>query len=224
MAVPLSGCVQHEWLPSSGMQSADFAPAKAQCSMIASNSGVGFAAYGSQSYVAGAALGNAIGNSIRAQETFNNCLLAKGWRVATPEIIAAANSKRQMMKSAADAAGVCVQLVRERPMYATLASFFSNATTGRHTMAQLASDRTPTLAEAQLYTTYRDETNACADRAQAEYEAISPAAASVILRIRGAMNDNVLSLVTRQQTWSSFFQRAEKINQQLADRTRLIQL
>jgi hypothetical protein len=60
------------------MSAADFEPAKARCSLLARHSGGDFAATGSESYVAGAALGHAIGESVRTQQDFNDCMLASG--------------------------------------------------------------------------------------------------------------------------------------------------
>jgi hypothetical protein len=39
----------------------------------------GYIDFGSSSYVAGAAIGNAIGNAVRAQADFNDCMAASGW-------------------------------------------------------------------------------------------------------------------------------------------------
>jgi hypothetical protein len=64
------------------MSAADFEVAKAQCSLMARHGGSGFAAYGSANFVAGAALGNAIGESVRTQQDFNDCMLAGGWKLA----------------------------------------------------------------------------------------------------------------------------------------------
>src|ERR1019366_2275803 len=65
----VGGCASHTWTPGPGVSMADFEPTKARCSLMASNSGGGFAAYGSQNFVAGAALGNAVGESVRANRT-----------------------------------------------------------------------------------------------------------------------------------------------------------
>jgi hypothetical protein len=61
------------------MSAADFEPARARCSLFARHGGSGFVAVGSENYVAGAALGHAIGESIRAQRDFNDCMSASGW-------------------------------------------------------------------------------------------------------------------------------------------------
>jgi hypothetical protein len=83
LAVPLGlgGCA-HTWAPGPGTDIADFEPAKARCSLFARHSGDDFIAMGSQSYVAGASLGYALSESVRAQRDFDDCMVASGWRVA----------------------------------------------------------------------------------------------------------------------------------------------
>ncbi|MBV9784054.1 MAG: hypothetical protein JO264_09565 [Acidisphaera sp.] len=77
----LSACA-HTWVPGPGMNAEDLGPEKARCSYIARHGGSGFAAAGSPRYVAAAALGNAIGEAFRAQQDFNDCMEASGWRIA----------------------------------------------------------------------------------------------------------------------------------------------
>jgi hypothetical protein len=82
LVLSMGACVAHNWAPGPGVSAADFEPAKARCSLLARHSGSDFAAFGSLSYVAGAALGHAIGESVRTQRDFNDCMLASGWRIA----------------------------------------------------------------------------------------------------------------------------------------------
>jgi hypothetical protein len=52
---------------------------------MARNSGSSFVAYGNANYVAGAMLGNAIGEAIRAKQNFNDCMTMHGWLLSTSE-------------------------------------------------------------------------------------------------------------------------------------------
>lgn len=54
--------------------------AQAQCQMLSASTQQGVVAWGSTSYVAGAQLGNAIGNAIRADQFVQQCMTASGWR------------------------------------------------------------------------------------------------------------------------------------------------
>ena len=78
----LSGCATHNWVPGVGKQAYMFESEKAQCSLMARHSGGGFYAQGTPGYVAGAQMGHAMGEAVRTQTDFNDCMLAKGWRIA----------------------------------------------------------------------------------------------------------------------------------------------
>ncbi len=76
----LAGCVSHNWTPGPDARGT-FEEQSAACRMLARAGDVGFVAVGRPAYVAGAALGNAIGNAVRANATFNDCLEAAGWEI-----------------------------------------------------------------------------------------------------------------------------------------------
>ncbi|MER8369453.1 hypothetical protein [Mesorhizobium sp. M1378] len=54
--------------------------ANAQCSIMSSSTQQGMVAWGTPSYVAGAQLGNALGNAIRQAEFMKNCMVMQGWK------------------------------------------------------------------------------------------------------------------------------------------------
>ena len=61
--------------------------AEAKCQIASNGVEQGYVAYGSQAYVTGAAIGNAIGNSIRVAQFMEQCMVASGWKrvaVANP--------------------------------------------------------------------------------------------------------------------------------------------
>jgi hypothetical protein len=62
---------------------------KAQCSIMARHGGTGFAATGNASFVAGAAAGHAIGDGVRANQDFNDCMVAAGYVIADEQAAAA---------------------------------------------------------------------------------------------------------------------------------------
>ena len=55
----------------------------ARCEMMSAGTQQGYIAIGSQSYVAGAALGNAIGNAVAADNFIRQCMTINGWRRVT---------------------------------------------------------------------------------------------------------------------------------------------
>lgn len=78
VAASLTGCVQHQWAygPTATMP---FQQASGQCKLAALGSEQGYAAIGRPAFVAGAALGNAIGNAVRVNATYNACMEAQGF-------------------------------------------------------------------------------------------------------------------------------------------------
>ncbi|RWI29628.1 hypothetical protein [Mesorhizobium sp.] len=58
--------------------------AQAKCNMLAPSVHQGYIAIGSPSYVAGAALGNALDNAIAEQKFIKNCMTLQGWRQDAP--------------------------------------------------------------------------------------------------------------------------------------------
>lgn len=91
-AVLLGGCVTHSFVPGPGMATIDFEPDSAQCRLFARGARTGFAfgAAGSPRFVGaamgGAAIGYAIGSAIEKNQNFNDCMQARGWRVADGQV------------------------------------------------------------------------------------------------------------------------------------------
>ena len=91
---------------------------EAQCQMLSSSTRTGYIAYGSQAYVTGAAIGNAIGNAVAADQFVQQCMTMNGWRRVPlpPKTTQAAAPKRsqavaeritpQQRASFVDAAGM----------------------------------------------------------------------------------------------------------------------
>jgi hypothetical protein len=77
----LSACASHNWIAGPNVTD-DFDTAKAKCSLFARGNAPGFYAEGNPKFVAGAAIGYGIGNAVRTQNDFNDCMLANGWKIA----------------------------------------------------------------------------------------------------------------------------------------------
>jgi hypothetical protein len=77
----LAGCATHTWVPGPDVRGT-FGEADGRCKLLANNTGGGFYAQGSQQFVAGAALGAAIGQAVKAQNNYNACMEANGWEIA----------------------------------------------------------------------------------------------------------------------------------------------
>jgi hypothetical protein len=79
--ITLGGCAVHNFAPGPGMSAYDFEPQAAECRLFARSGGHAVAAFGRPAYVAGALIGSAIGQAVRQQNDYNDCMQARGWRV-----------------------------------------------------------------------------------------------------------------------------------------------
>jgi len=77
----LAACAHQSWVAGPNAQGT-FSEAKGRCMLLANNTGGGFYAQGSQTFVASAAAGAAIGNAIKAASNFDACMMANGWEIA----------------------------------------------------------------------------------------------------------------------------------------------
>ena len=220
----LAGCAQHNWTPGPGMSLSQFEPEKAECSLVARNGGTGFYAYGNAKFVAGATLGHAIGESIRAQADFNNCMSARGWHISTPESVATTKINIDLAKAAAANFTTCLASVRGKEQYVPLSQYFSDSQTGKHNMTQLALDRIATPTEAKLFVSYTDEAGICIDSRQAQYERVSPELGTVMRSARASADAETLLVVQRKQTWSSYFVKQDGASATLQNRLKTIYL
>src|SRR5690349_1720365 len=75
VAFILSGCAAHTWAPGPNA-SMPFEQASGHCKLAAMSGQRSFVAVGSASYVAGASIGNGIGNVIRENQIYNACMEA----------------------------------------------------------------------------------------------------------------------------------------------------
>ena len=80
-AVLLAGCAAKTYVPLAGVQQGNFEQSKAECSMVARHGGTGFYAQGNPNFVAGASLGHAIGDAVRSNQDFGDCMTMHGWTV-----------------------------------------------------------------------------------------------------------------------------------------------
>ena len=200
-ALLLAGCVSHTWAPGPDAQGT-FEEAKARCSLMARASERGFYASGSPRFVAGAALGAAVGNAVEAQANFNDCMSATGWiavdaKAAAPTP-AQANAVSRLQAVLADSK-MCIANIQQKPTYAAISSHV--LTGGRYTLTQLSDTNIPTPDEAKLVAEYGDETAQCRDRAINEISQMDPRAARTLQEAAGRARDLDVILIHRQMSW-----------------------
>lgn len=89
LVLPVAACAQHDYAPGPGMAVANIGPDMARCRLFARGNAPGmggFEASGSPRFVATATasvlVAQAIGGAIRQSVDFDDCMQARGWRVA----------------------------------------------------------------------------------------------------------------------------------------------
>jgi hypothetical protein len=132
----------------------DFEPDSAQCRLFARGSRTGFAfgAAGSPKFVGaamgGAALGYAIGSAIEKNQNFNDCLQARGWRIADGQTVSDPSMVGKLAPTELPPAPPAMQpasaTTTEQPPTAVLASISAPAT--RNPLLIRAATVTPAMA------------------------------------------------------------------------------
>lgn len=80
LSASLSGCATNYTYVPIVPQPRQIEMAEAQCQMMSTSAQQGIFAWGSSSYVAGAQIGNAIGNAIRVDQFMQQCMTLQGWK------------------------------------------------------------------------------------------------------------------------------------------------
>jgi len=210
--IGLSGCAQHTWIPGPGRSASEFEPTSAQCRMAARNGGGGFVAVGRPAFVAGAALGNAIGQGIRAQNDFNDCMSASGFLVADGITKEGQADKAKQLKAILAENRACVTEVRNQSKYAALASRMADINTGKHSMVQISDPKLATLDEATLLAAYIDETEVCTARNMPRYASVSTGFAELMQHTRNNFRANATTLIRHQQSWGDYSQKLNEVS------------
>ncbi|MGD0107527.1 MAG: hypothetical protein ABSC06_26335 [Rhodopila sp.] len=212
MAISINACATPIYAPGPGVNAATFEPTKARCSLMARHAGGSFAAYGDASYVAGAALGNAIGEAIRTRADFDDCMKANGWMPVTKEVAAARSVKIAQLKGIIGQRHACVIAARAKPNYASLLTHLSDMTMGDYTMTQLTDDHPPTAVEATALMLYWDDAKLCAATAITEVGKLHPTMAAIFSQQLSDLEALMISLVKRQISWGEADQRQKANN------------
>ena len=227
LAVAVGGCTTHTWAPGPGINPASFSAAKAQCSLFARHSGGGFSASGSAKFVAGAALGYGIGDAVRQNDDFNDCMLAGGWQIADAGAVVTGGSGRvQLNPAGAQRVPVdsregslqainaqrmdCIKKIRDEPNFATLHPHFSDLATSRFSMTQLADEHTPTEEDGRLLAAYFDELTPCATKQIEAMSELVPALGPILSQMRSENEATIMLLIKQQLTWGQAAQRQQR--------------
>jgi len=212
LVVGLSSCARYSWAPGPDARGT-YEEAAGRCQLMASADRTAVYAQGTPSYVAGAAVGVAVGDAVRQQRDFNNCMMASGWVAtgkANPEAQAAV--KTQAMAIFADAKA-CIHAVRTNPKYLLIAQHLKNETTNRYSLIQMSDSHLATLSEATLLSAYAEDQDKCIDAHMDQIAQMDPRAATKIREVRAAMTDLDLALVERKLTWGDYSRAAQAVSE-----------
>ena len=106
----------------------------------------------------------------------------------------------------------CLSAVRSKPAYSTLLPHLRDYSyDSGYTMAQLADDRTPSAADAQVLRAYMDESTHCKDKWLAGIDQILPESAPIRKQLLVDTQAILWQLLTRQLTWGAAAQREQQL-------------
>ena len=212
LTLMLGACATHTWAPGPDAKGT-YEEASAQCSLMARHSGGGFYASGTERQVAAATLGYALGEAIRTQTDFNDCMSASGWVVADQD--SAALAQMQAQKAQAQQIGdqfkTCVSAARSNPKYAALLPHLKDLSLNRYTLVQMADNQLPSVQEAALLAAYGDQEQACRDEAASQVASIDPRAGQALKSLEATERNLDLELVSRQITWGQYARSAQNV-------------
>lgn len=212
LALFLGACASHTWAPGPDAKGT-YEEASAKCSLLARHSGGGFYAQGTPSFVAGATLGAAVGEAIRTQTDFNDCMAATGWVVAdagSANTAQAQTANTQIATIRGDL-NTCLDVVRSNPKYGPLTRHLLNVADGHYTLTQMSDNSRPTAQETSLLATYGDETDVCREKSIAQISAMDPRAGQTIQRMNARVRDLDLALINRQITWGDYARQCQNV-------------
>ena len=191
----LAGCATHDWAPGPNANGT-FGEAKARCSIMARHSGGSFYAAGSPQYVAGAAAGAAMGDAIRAQADFNDCMSASGWIIADTKKGAVKLTKPQI-DAMRDELKTCIETVRNNHKYSALSPHLRATSDGRYSLVQMADNTYPSADESSLLAAFGDEEDACREKTLTQIAASNPGAAQSLRLENAKGRDLELELINK---------------------------
>ena len=209
--VGLAGCASNTWAPGPNAKGS-FEEAKGNCSLMAQGSERGFYARGTQDFVAGAALGNAIGNAIREQATFNNCMSANGWIAVDKKTGTTADTAANNQAAAIIAdSKACIEATRNNPEYAPISAHLVSTASMRYSLTQMADTSYPTVSDGKLLASYGDEIAICREKTIAEIAKIDPRVVPRERELTARFTDLNLQLIARRLTWGEYSHAAQDL-------------
>jgi hypothetical protein len=158
----LVACAPTVW-DKPGITQGQFNQDNARCRLVARGMNSGdFYAEGKPAFVAGAAIGNAVGAAINTAATYHDCMMAEGYTPQNPSVSGTNDpALRTRINAIVEELKNCFSSVRSKPPYNILSSHLRVLGAPSYTMAQLADERLPSQAEIHALIPYIDEGAQC---------------------------------------------------------------
>lgn len=191
--VLLFGCAQSVWVKPGADQQA-FQTDRYACERDSRQSG-GF--------------GTGIAGAIEAQNFFNGCLVARGWRLQDS---ATTETTRSSVQSFIDQRRNCISQVREHPKFASIVTKFSDIRTARYNFSQTADPELPTPRQAALWVDYVTEASVCIDEFSRNVQAFYSSEQMQTIRSTRSESDSLSAALARRQiSWGDHATRSNQI-------------
>lgn len=195
----LSGCGQTLW-DKPGATPAEFSQDSARCRLIARglNPG-GFYASGSPEFVAGAALGNAIGTAASQMGTYNDCMMASGYTPESPNLRASVDKIRPVLAHTA----ACISALYGAPAAEPIRRHapFNPA---EASPTQLSDPSFATADEVAAITLLYPQLQECRNNTLSQLSGSMPALVPILAQEYAASAERITLLKERKITWGRF--------------------
>ncbi len=215
LAAIVAGCAQHTWAPGPTAQGT-FEQANARCSLMSRHSGGGYYAQGTPAFVGGAVAGAAIGEAIRAQADYNDCMFADGW-VATDAKTKpnpAQTADRERFQAMENDLKICLATVRANPKYASIVPHLVDISSGKYSLTQMADTSLPTPDDGKTIASYGDEADQCRAKLAEAIGERDPRMGQTISQQHSLVNEMNLRLIQRRITWGQYAKAMQDLSDQ----------
>jgi hypothetical protein len=195
----LTGCAPVIW-DKPGITQAQFAQEDARCRLVARgmNPG-GFYAQGSASFVAGAAVGNAIGTAVATNATYRDCMVASGYTAESPQLQASVEKAKPVLAELTSCATAIYSSPEAEPIRRRVA--FIPAET---TPAQLADPALASAQEIAVADTLVHKLRGCQQAAIRGLSASAPPIVPIIQSTIAATEGDLTLLKAGKMTWGEY--------------------
>jgi hypothetical protein len=167
--------------------------------------------------------GGGLVGALEMADFAKKCMAAKGWRQVTASS-AVPSPRAVQLKEAAERYSPCVMEIRNRSVFETIQSRFSDPANGKFSPAQLSDPRHPTPLERQLYIAYFNEIRQCRDKFLVSVSVVSPEFALIMETLQAEQQEVALILSRGSIAWGEGSVRMQLARDKAASKIKAIAL